>query len=372
MRVLAELVATWDRDFEASLSPQADSSERRPFARVLDSLKGVRSFRFEPYKNDTLPNFIEKLTHWVQQFNEGERPAAFLLASRFVFVTDSQFQALLRRLFCSSIRRYFLESIISTRALGRFQYAEAIKWIDQELDNTIFVPNSESSPLNAFVHSNDSYFRDRIQRALVGPELSFWTHSSKVANTSDDPDIARAARTFQMKVVRNNPLLRGKHRLIVLEDFAGTGSDLAASLKAIDQSVLDIQEVGIAVALATQAGSDRLSSLCERLTARGPRSYHFWAGHVLPQTLRCFDSPVDSYLDRNTLIPDLSKQVKAISERLYRERYYSFLAKKNRHGYGGLALAFAMYSNCPDNSLPMLWTTNGGWHPLYRRVSRFI
>lgn len=344
---------------------------RSPFSRVLQSLKGVRAVRFEGYQNDTLPNFLAKLSYWVQQFPEDERPIAFLLASRFVFVTQTQFDSLLRRLFRSQIRRHLLEYIVRTRSLGRYQFSESSQYLPAALDECLFVPNSDSSPLNAFVHVNGEFFNDRERRALTGPELKFWTYPS-TAQAAGDPRIVRTARSFEVRVLKADPRLIGKKTLIVLEDFSGSGSDLDASLNAIEASDLPFQEIGVAVVIATVAAARRLCQLCTHLEASGHRRYFFWASHILPDALRCFDGPAGSYLDRDMPIEKLSERVKAISERLYTERYHTLLQYRDRHGFGGLALAFATYTNCPDNSLPLLWATHDGWRALYPRVSRII
>lgn len=372
MRALQNLAATWDLDHDAGLPANATAGDRSPYAKVLKSLRGVRAFRFDGYQNDVLPNFIDKLTHWLSQFEEGEKAAAFLLAARFVFVTQSQFEALLRRLFSAHIRRHLIETVLRAQGIGAYRYTDGANSLTAEMDQTIFIPNSDSSNLNGFVHLSGEHFLDREQRALVGPELAFWTYASNVAAGSTDQRIVRAARNFEVKVLRTDPQLQNKKRLIVVEDFSGTGSDLRKSLTALHRSDIAVQEIGIAVAIATAAAAERLQSLCTRLTTAGGRRYVFWAAHVLPERLRCFDGSAPSYLDAGSPIPMLSGHVKALSERLYQQRFHTSLDSQHRHGYGGLALAFAMYSNCPDNSLPLLWSTHGGWLALYPRVSRII
>lgn len=372
MRALQNLAASWDLDYDAALSANATAGQRSPYGKVLKSLHGVRAFRFDGYQNDVLPNFIDKLTHWLGQFRDDEKAAAFLLAARFAFVTQSQFEALLRRLFTTNIRRHLIEGILRNAGIGAFRYAEGAATLAAEMDKTIFVPNSDSSNINTFVHLNGDYFVDREQRALVGPELTFWTYASTVAAGSTDQRVIRTARSFELRILKTDERLHNKTRLVVVEDFSGTGSDLRKSLVALHRSDLELEEVGIAVAIATAAAAKRLRALCAMLSSTGSRRYFFWAAHVLPEAMRCFDGPSPSYLDKGSPLPVLSESVKAISERLFTERFHASLDAEHRHGFGGLALAFAMFSNCPDNSLPLLWSTHGGWLALYPRVSRII
>lgn len=38
------------------------------------------------------------------------------------------------------------------------------------------------------------------------------------------------------------------------------------------------------------------------------------------------------------------------------------------YGFGGAGLTLVFQSNCPNNSLPILWNGDNGWYPLFPRV----
>src|SRR4051812_33772586 len=107
---------------------------RRQFSRVWESLKSVYPLRFQPYRNDMVPDFLEKLMAWLSQFDEDDQATAFLLAARMVFITEKQFEFLQRRLFQSQIRHFLLQSVISRYGYAQQDYFRAVKHLDEEME----------------------------------------------------------------------------------------------------------------------------------------------------------------------------------------------------------------------------------------------
>jgi hypothetical protein len=370
---LASLVNSWDDEYERQISDDADleESERRPYSKMLDGLHEIAPLRFQPYQNDLMLSFMEKLRMWLSQFKEEEQPIAFLVAMKLIFVTQKQLEVLSRRLFEQHIRRRFLEAIIRERGLKSFDFTSAMRFLGREMDKTLFIPNSDSSNINAFVHVNSPYFKDRTRRRLTGPEVAYWVHPVVLSESLSDPERAVVA-DFQGIVANKDKLLKGKKRLVVIEDFSGTGSDLKTTLRNLSKLNIEVSEVIIGVLMATQEAVGELKAICSQLSSDGRRLYDIETSMVLPQNLRCFNGPEQSYLESNPTISGAADRLKTISEKLYRDKFFSEIDPQNKHGFGGLALAFAFYTNCPDNSLPMLWTSAGNWHPLFPRSSRVI
>lgn len=366
---LNDLVHAWDRDFESTLPLGAPLSLRRPYARVLGTLRGVRAARFEPYRNDPpASHFIEKLAAWLEQFEQSEQQAAFLLASNVIFITSRQFENLLSDLYRRHIRRALLEHVIDRRSLRPHDYAGALAHIDEELSRTIFVGNSDSSPTKAFIHKNADELGDYEAKRLVGP-IALWTFPPLPSGTVP----GRRVRGWTDALSSPSGLTNGKTRLVILEDFSGSGSDLLSTLEAVSHSRHSFDDVHVATAVATDKAQERLLAKCHELFVRDGKRYHCHASLTLQHQTSCFDGPVPSYLDDSgSPLPGLSVRVRQISTRLFDERFSKHLPDSARHGFGGLALAAALYANCPDNSLPLLWTTSDGWRPLYKRVSRHI
>jgi hypothetical protein len=372
---ISQLVAEWDREYEANLSQSDPPEKRQPYGKTLTSLNRISDLRFQRYENDDIPTFLEKLRAWLTQFDDQEKKVAFLLANRIIFVTESQFAALQRRLFSSCIRRHLLDYIIKQHRLKTYDYTGASGFLDKEMDATIFVANSDSSQLNSFVHLNGRYFFNRQARRLVGPEVRFWTYPSERARRASG-DVRLAAQTFELEVLSTDPLLKGKRRMVIVEDFSGSGADLVKTLFLLDGTSLPFTEVVIAPAIATSRAIRNLHRICARLNKR---TYSVIPAETLPENLSCFDGlgpAYKSYLDGEEPIKSLSLEVKVLSTNVYNAHFQSGsspLQFEHRYGVGNLSLAFAMYKNCPDNCLPVIWKKTDTWSkPLFPRVSRII
>jgi hypothetical protein len=369
---LAQAVIQWDDDHAAAASIGAPPEHLRPFGKLLDGLRVTAPLRFHPYQNDIHDNYLEKLNRWLDCFEPEDRPLAFFLASKVVFVTLKQFEALQRRLFEHHIRRLMLDSAIARRSLSPFDYKAAELYLTEEMDTTLFVANSDSSPLNAFTHVNSARFTDRASRRLVGPDIRFWVYPAERRGDPLSTDQQAALDDYENKVLATDGRLWGKTRLVVLEDFSGTGSDMLTTLNLIHESPFPVHEVCLALVMCTQHAFGLLMDRCAKLNALGSRTYSVHAALILPESFRCFDGPDKSYLADSPAFPDAPQQLKALADKVYAQHFTGKLPAEATYGFGKLALAFVFYSNCPDNTLPLLWSEIGSWYPLFRRASRII
>lgn len=370
---LASLVQQWDSEYEATLPVNAGLQERRPYNRLLDGLMGSASMRFEPYQNDELPNYIEKLCVWLDQFPDDAKRCAFLLAVNMLFVSQRQYEALQRRLFEAHIRRYLLDRIIIERGLAPLSYRLASRYLDQAMDESLFVANSDSSPLNSFVHVNSVYFKDRGKRHLTGPEIRFWVYPSLRLRKSLTATQRVATAVFEHEVLNSDPHLHRRKRLVIIEDFSGTGEDILSTLGWVDGSGLNVTEVLMALVMCTDHALTRIEARCQQLTKGGSREYSVKVALRIPEKLRCFDGPEPWFYSSRSPILDISDRLRALSVKIYTDELRALgVPERARHGYGALALAFAFYSNCPDNTLPMIWAHGGRWRALFPRASRYI
>jgi hypothetical protein len=375
---LASAVQDWDREYAETLPATSIPADSRPYSQRLTTLLNVAHLRYQPFQNDLVQDYVPKLQRWIAQMPEQHQRYAFLLATRVVFVTGRQLEFLQRQLFLRGIRRVLLDAIIARRSLRPFDYVKASQFLDEEMDATLFVANSDSSAINAFVHLNAEYFHDRGRRRLVGPDVRLWVYPRKRMSQGLPPAARDAAIRFEAEVVGTDRYLNGKRRLVVLEDFSGSGDDLFRTLGLLAAGTLPFDEVVLAPTMITQHARTRISGECIARSVGG-RHYSLQFAYELPERCRCFNSryaaePLReaSYLDSEGPVPDLSARVATIADEIYRDRFSSDIPAKDQHGFGGFALAFAFYSNCPDNSLPLLWSSAGKWWPLFRRASNYL
>jgi hypothetical protein len=376
---LAVAVQDWDREYAAGL-PSGTQPIPRPYSERLHIQIQVAHLRYQPFQNDAVQAYRSKLQAWLAQIPDEFQKYAFLLATRVVFITARQFEALQRQLFSRGVRRVLLDSAIARHGLPPLSYNEASRYLDEEMDATMFVGNSHSSALSTFAHVNDPYFHDRGRRHLLGPDIGFWIYPRKrLGEPTPSASVTQAALRFETEVLATDKHLQGKSRLVVLEDFAGTGEDLHKNLQLLTQSTLPIREVVLAPIIITEYARVRLTEECHHASS-ATRKYSLQCAYELPEKFRCFDSPYApcpspaiSFLDGEDPVPDLSAQIRRLADHVHPTHFepHGFLAKHS-HGFGGLALAFAFHSNSPDNSLPLLWSNAGGWYPLFRRASNYL
>ena len=360
MLELASAAADWDLE-------HAD----RPHERILKGMTRLGKLRFQPYQNEENPFFIERLRYWLDQFSAEDQRAAFLLASQILFITRQQFEGLQRHLFEREIRWILHREACLRSGQSELDFANAATGIQEEMDRTLFISNSDSSRINGFVHINHKYFQNHGNRNLTGEPASFWTYPARRSFMSRGKNqaVVDACRTFETEVLCKDSHLVGKNRLVILEDFSGTGSDLKDTLDHLDESELDVDHIVLAPVIATEYALDKLRKECKKLTKR---RYEVACSLCIPYRWQCFLGPKSSYLDQGLPMKNLSRSIKYICDRQFRANFQSATKIQHRYGLGGLALAVVLYSNCPDNSLPILWSDVPGWRPLFRRVSRFL
>jgi hypothetical protein len=81
--------------------------------------------------------------------------------------------------------------------------------------------------------------------------------------------------------------------------------------------------------------------------------------------------PVSSCLSKDGVTIDVNSEV----ARLCRKYHGAFVddehivkGGESWYGFGRAGLTLVAYTNCPNNSLPLLWHSFGGWFPLFPRV----
>jgi hypothetical protein len=369
----------WDMDYATRMiaSGVADASvDRRRYSRLLDVLTQVAPIKYQPYQNDTVQHYVSKLRQWVQQFQPAEQPYAFLLAAQVLFVTEPQFEALLRLLYTTKIRRELLDSIIGSQRLPLRAYSRAMPLLEQEMDNSIFVANSLSSHLNAFTHINRDFFHQKAQRRLIGPPIDLLIYPQRrlLDKTLTAAQQATLA-AFERDVLATDPQIAAKDRIVVIEDFSGSGSDLIETVSLLASSDLPFKHILLAPVIITSTAKRMITDVFAHLPSR--RTYSLVFAFELFDRFRCFDTPVaptrpsePSYLE--AVEAGLSNEVQALSSRIFDSHFTSILHANDKDGFAGLALAFVMFSNCPDNSLPMLWRSAPGFAPLFKRASKYL
>jgi len=155
--------------------------------------------------------------------------------------------------------------------------------------------------------------------------------------------VATAGETFQ--------------RLVLLDDFAGTGGSLVSGLESASEILRLVEKAGIGIVLIVVAGFDSAyDSIVACIESIGVNvSVHF----------------CDQYGDEDRAFSSESKMFLNESERTearnVAESFGLRLEQKHPLGYGGTEALVAFYESCPNNTLPILWSHNNKWRPLFPR-----
>ena len=148
-------------------------------------------------------------------------------------------------------------------------------------------------------------------------------------------------------------------RLLLIDDFAGTGTTLVRGLEKAMPYLRLANDKGIPVTLFAVAGfahaRDRIEEFIDnqRLNA----DVHFC--DTLGREHQVFSSD-------SIIFPEVAE----------RERAKQIVEEKGQHtgnfnplGYDGTQATIVFYSSCPNNTLPIFWSNNGDWTPLFARYA---
>jgi hypothetical protein len=167
-------------------------------------------------------------------------------------------------------------------------------------------------------------------------------------NVAEPRAIARALRAN-----------RDARAVVVADDFIGTGQSASEGLAAIaEQAGDEIRSSGAVFVLAAVAG--------------------FAAGvERVEQAARALDLPLEVFVgvplgagdrvfsDASVAFPDPDERGRA-RDVAYQEGRR--LVKDAPFGYGELEAAVVFETNCPNNTLPILWAAAQDWTPLFPRL----
>lgn len=146
--------------------------------------------------------------------------------------------------------------------------------------------------------------------------------------------------------------------LVFVDDFIGTGNSLRKGLRALEENCGKLlTERKMAVRVVIVAGFQDALSDIEKITENLPFDVRITISHPFGREGRCF-SPEAPFWE--------SDEQKLHAEELART-YGARLHPEAPLGHGGSQALVVFEENCPNNSLPILWSGRNGWLPLFER-----
>jgi hypothetical protein len=314
---------------------QWDDSSLRAINIHLNHLERRLYKSFEP-STATRENYWSRLEKWIENVpGEDDKKTLLRLAPEIFYVGPEEFLELYRLTYENIVAHWLIDSlnidILEPTAQQKIRAAVTETW---------FCPISDSMRINSFYHVN-------------------------AVNAKCDlrPDWRSLERFASIATVRDYCVAENIKRIVLLEDFVGGGSQVAPALNFAAQLLPDIQ-VLFAPLIICPSGVVAV----DVVVAAHP-GLAFQPALSLPSNafFTAIESPFDVALTTalRTLIHSTYPSVSAGSPpNTPPYGPYGFPAA---NPVGGLVV---MFSNAPDNTLPLIQFRSSNWEPLFPRHRR--
>ena len=302
---------------------EADSDD---LVRLRDHLVWLQKELFDEYEPNRYESFDDRVSAWLQNVPDGDdRKSLFRLLEHLFFVGKQQFDSLCRAAYGGQTTRWLIDDIGTNLA-----DPQLILQIEREMRNTWFCPITDSMRINSFLKLNGHPGHNHR------PE---WRSLQMFA----DPDKLR-------KYLGEN----GIKRLVLLEDFVGSGQQMK-EVVAWAASILPQLPILVIPLVCCPAGLDTGSQLSAAYS-----NVTFEPILRLRPELFLVERPQHGEPEVFTRVRQV---ILRVSTKLGGWQHHPF-------GYEATGALVALYSNCPDNTLPIIHYRGEHWEPLFSRIRR--
>lgn len=324
---IQELVRAW-------ADPEFNEINRR-----LEDLERRLYYTYEPSLPPN-PDFHARLTKWLDNLDvtqDESKKDIFRLAAEIFYVGPSEFIELYRCAYHGPIARW----LIDQENIDLIDPAATVK-LQQAVSETWFCPISDSLKINSFYKINN-----------IPTKADF------------RPDWRSLAEFASAQRILEHCQKNGFKRLVLLEDFVGGGSQMkdAVSYAAECCPYLNILVVPLIIC-------PRGVKAAAKLEAKYSDTLMFAPIVPIPQvaflsTATTAGEPAWHEKIRNFASASYSRVSGGVPEG--QEKPYHPLGFQYGAPTGGVIV---MYTNTPDNTLPLIHWESGTWYPLFPRHSR--
>ena len=352
---------------------QERKAEENYHRRVLEELHFLSEHFFGQYELNEPRLFFDVLLDWIGQFDgmvkstgsagepsvlHSEARHAFILASKILFFNRNHILALLSEVW-ENIKKELVNISREQTKLSVTELAFQGNPVGDQLSKSLLVPLTDSSHVLEFRHhcipegTDPGMLMPCIDRLLLPLEM-------KADNF---------IRDFKERHA-------GRHNLFIIEDFSGSGSSAKWALqKIIDH--YDFKNVYFCPLILTEMARTEIESLVEPARKKGVH-FKIVCGITLGKEYSvAFDDSTRIWASEE------KSAIREISETYFLSHFnrnaYLYFDYKSKQpntptplGFRNTGLAIVLYSNCPNNSLPIIWADDGGWKPLFRRYERYV
>lgn len=298
----------------------------------VDFLTDILYGEYRPTLVGTHGEFKFRLAQWIDSApNDAQKKLMFMLLDHLFFVGKHEFDAM----YMTAYSRHIAQWILSKEKIN---LSARSAWDETKLalNKTLYTAVTDSFNIGDFIRLN----------SIQGANTRFiWEQALK---TGWDP------QNFE------NNAMSGKDKIVLLEDFVGSGSQMKDSVIAACELPSQPQ-VLLCPLIICPDGADLARNLCQKYASLtyAPVLELSRKDFVAPKAQR--DEPA-LFEEIRTLVADVHPYVSGTAPWL--QNYGPF-------GYGGTGALIVKYDNCPDNTLPLFHRkSDTPWNPLFFRVSR--
>jgi hypothetical protein len=280
------------------------------------------------------PSFWERLDQWINHnLNEEQQKLLFRMIPYIFYVGPQEIDSLHRVAFNGAVGRWLIDDVGL-----RFDETDIERKLRDAVGETWFCPITDSFRINAFYHLNNIAGRD------LRPDWRSLTHFTKPQEVLD----------FVQK--------QGIKRIVLLEDFVGSGSQIsdAVVFAASLSSTLPILVVPLIICEAGIQFGTRIEQSFPhvRFIPVLPVLNH----DCLQETPFPGEPPL--YAAFRAVVRDSFSRV---SDGL---SPVDTTKVSGPFGFANTGSMVVLWTNCPDNTLPLIHQKSRGWDPLFPRASR--
>lgn len=335
---LQELTRSWDAE---DVDIEARVEQGRPlFGTLLKEINFHAEHRFWHFAPTYFggPRFYERFYAWVTNpsLSTAQQQILFRVLLNLHFIDRDDALALYRSAFTGPIGRWLVDQL----GLAFDGEVHVERELRRAADETWFCPVTDSMDIAQFHHVN---------RLAGHDQRPPWRSLRQFA---DQDKIQHYVRQKELR------------RVVLLEDFVGSGTQSVAPVRFSIETLCPIIPILFVPLLCSEAGANRFRAL-----AADHVGFAFSPLYVIPNRMHV---RADADPEEPTHFGSLRELVNATFAQV-REPVppeVAPLADADAFGFRGVGSLVVLHSNCPNNTLPLVWHEAPCWRSLFKRVSR--
>lgn len=316
------------------------------FQKAKDLIACLCKHLFAEYEPTTGPNppFPSRLEAFINNLvDDDDKKLLYRLVARIHFIGRRDFHSLYRTAYTANTTRWLLDLI----GVNIF-HPDVFHQLTAEIAQTWLCPITDSLDISAFYHVNN------LEGTSIRPQFRSFTELAARE--------AAVEKGTTKKLVEQIMTDAGHHQLVLLEDFVGSGSQIERAVSFAQTLFAGQLKILLCPLLICPQGH----ALARRLDSKYPNLTY---DPVAQLDESSFVSPVHRNSD-----DQFSTSLRNLVITTYQEVCGGLPAKDeppySPFGYKDTGSTTVMYSNCPDNSLPLLHHRSPTWSPIFPRNQR--